>query len=127
MTKTSQKAYVSLAYPWQRLTSSSSHTKSQNTNQTIRAPCTISGSLIAVHPLPVSHDLVTFNMDAGGGTQRTARPRLYHTKSRTGCVRCRGRRVKVGDTRGPTRNGLIGKADVLQCNEARPVCVRANL
>ncbi|AEO56092.1 hypothetical protein MYCTH_2116734 [Thermothelomyces thermophilus ATCC 42464] len=34
--------------------------------------------------------------------RRVPRPRLYHTKSRTGCTRCRSRRVK--------------------CNEARPVC-----
>ncbi|KAI0506697.1 hypothetical protein F5B22DRAFT_440269 [Xylaria bambusicola] len=28
-----------------------------------------------------------------------ARPRLYHTKSRTGCARCRSRRVKCDETR----------------------------
>ena len=27
--------------------------------------------------------------------QRQGRPRLYHTKSKTGCNRCRARRVKV--------------------------------
>ncbi|KAI0145343.1 hypothetical protein GGR57DRAFT_300853 [Xylariaceae sp. FL1272] len=36
--------------------------------------------------------------------RRVARPRLYHTKSRTGCTRCRCRRVKCDETRPVCRN-----------------------
>ncbi|KAH9906543.1 hypothetical protein F4778DRAFT_655946 [Xylariomycetidae sp. FL2044] len=36
--------------------------------------------------------------------RRVARPRLYHTKSRTGCARCRSRRVKCDETRPVCRN-----------------------
>lgn len=52
-------------------------------------------------------------------------PRLYHTKSRTGCLRCRQRRVKVSLTRvSLSPNRMLTNQP--QCDEARPVCVRNN-
>lgn len=53
-------------------------------------------------------------------------PRLYHLKSRTGCARCRLRRVKVTCNRRATCPGLLADARALQCDEAKPVCVSAS-
>ena len=57
------------------------------------------------------------------GPSRTGRSKLFHRKSRTGCQKCRARRVKVrAFPHERPAEALLADLD-LQCDENRPACL----